>query len=117
MSATVQLSSKLPGDAEINGLDAYADQLLDHPDELLVAVVFFDAAGAKENFDEGTRVPVARIRRVEPLGTIADTPQSVRDAMAAAEQDRTGRKAIPFEVVEIPKGADPYGEELPEDGQ
>lgn len=117
MSATVKLSSKLPGDPEINGLDAFADHLLDHHDELLVAVVFFDSGKAIEDLDEGTRVPVARIRRVEPLGIVRDVPQAVRDAMAEAEADRTGRKAIPFGVVEVIRSADPDGEELPEDGE
>lgn len=100
MSAVVKLSSKLPGDAEINGLDARAGDMLKDPHELIVAVVYLDARGAAENFDEGTRVPIARIRRIEPLGTIAEVPQAVRDAMAAAESERTGRTAIPFEIVD-----------------
>ncbi len=101
MSAKVKLSSKLPGDAEINGLDSYAEHLLDEPDELIVCVVYVDCPKAIEDFDEGTRVPVARVRRIEPLGTMPEVPDAVRNAMATAEQKRTGRKAIPFEVVEV----------------
>lgn len=115
MSATVKLSSKLPGDPEINGLDAYADHLLNNPDELLVAVVFFDSPKELVDHEADTRVPLARIRRIEPLGTIPDVPQSVRSAMATAEEQRTGRKPLPFEIVEPPRSADPDGDELPED--
>lgn len=114
MSATVKLSSKLPGDPEVNGLDAYADHLLNQPDELLVAIVYFDSPKELVDHEADTRVPVARIRRVEPLGTIPDVPQPVRDAMAEAEEDRTGRKALPFEIVEAPRSADPDGDELPD---
>ncbi len=112
MSDTVKLSSRLPGDPEINGLDARADELLSDPEELLVAIVYLDCGRAIENFDEGTRVPVARVRRIEPLGGLADVPQAVRDAMAAAESERTGRPAIPFGTVEV--GEHAYGDELPE---
>lgn len=115
MSATVKLSSKLPADVEVNGLDAYADHLLEHPDELLVAIVYFDSPKEIVDHDEHSRVPVARVRRVEPLGTIPEVPQSVRDAMADAEADRTGRTPLPFEVVTVTRSADPDGDELPED--
>ena len=101
MSAKVKLSQALPGDPEINGLDAFAGHLLDPDHEMLVCVVYVDAGKAIEDFDEGTRVPVARVRRIEPLGVIAEVPQAVRDAMAAAEQERTGRKPLPFEIVEV----------------
>lgn len=117
MSAVVKLSSKLPGDPTINGLDAYADHLLNEPDELLVAVVYFDSPKELVDHEADTRVPVARIRRIEPLGPIADVPRGVRDAVAVAEEERTGRKALPFEVVVPPKSADPDGDELPEDGE
>ena len=114
MSATVKLSSKLPKDGEVNGLDAFADHLLDPDHEMLVAVVYIDAGKAVEDFDEGTRVPVARVRRIEPLGVIGDVPQAVRDAMADAEQARTGRKPLPFETVEV--GEHRHSDTLDDDG-
>lgn len=109
----MKLSSKLPGDPEINGLDAYADHLLDNPDELLVCIAYFDSPKELVDHEADTRVPVARIRRIEPLGVMSDVPKSVRDVMAKAEEERTGRKAIPFEIVDVPKSADPHGDELP----
>lgn len=112
MSASVKLSSKLPGDGEINGLDAYASRLLEDPQELLPCFVLLDVGTEILNIDAGTRVPVARIRRIEPLGdTLTDVPQAVRDCVAAAEESRTGRKAIPFGMVEVTEAA--WGDPLP----
>jgi hypothetical protein len=102
MSATVKLSSKLPGDVEVNGLDAYAEHLNEVDHEMLVAIVYIDSPkGSIDKEQGGIEVPTARIRRIEPLGTIGDVPQAVRDAMAEAEQARTGRKPLPFETVEV----------------
>lgn len=111
MSASVKLSSKLPGDGEINGLDAFATRLLDEPEELLACVVLVDVAKEIVDIDQGTRVPVVRVRRIEPLGDVADVPKAVRDAMSKAEETRTGRKAIPFGIVEVTEEA--YGDPLP----
>lgn len=105
MSAIVKLSPKMPGDAEINGLDAHSAELLADPEAMLVAVVYLDVAKVIEDIDAGTRVPTVRIRRIEPLGAIADVPQAVRDAVAEAESERTGRSPIPFETVEAGEGA------------
>lgn len=105
MSAVVQLSSKLPGDAEINGLDAFRDSLIDDPHEMLVCIAYVDVAKITDDVDAATRVPTVRIRRIEPLGVIGDVPQAVRDAMATAESERTGRSPIPFETVEVGEGA------------
>lgn len=100
MSAAVKLSTKLPGDPTINGLDARVDDLLIDPEELVVAVCYFDVSKISRDVDSGDEVPTVRIRRVEPLGYIGDVPQAVRDAVAAAEEKRTGRKPLPFEIVE-----------------
>ena len=112
MSASVKLSSKLPGDAEINGLDDRADWLEDNPDELLVVVAYLDTAKVTINTDDGTHVPTVRVRRIEPLGTISDVPQAVREAVAAAEEQRTGRTPLPFEIVDA--GEARYSDELGE---
>lgn len=105
MSAVVKLSSKLPGDAEINGLDARRGDLVDNPEEMLVCIAYVDTSKVVIDTDSGDHVPTVRIRRIEPLGTIGDVPQAVRDAMAAAESERTGRTPIPFETVEVGEGA------------
>lgn len=100
MSAVVKLSTKLPGDAEVNGLDARAAWLEKHPDELLVCIAYVDVSKVTIDTDSGAHVPTVRVRRIEPLGELDDVPQAVRDAMAEAESERTGRTPIPFGVVE-----------------
>lgn len=100
MSAAVKLSTKLPGDPTINGLDSYASRLVDDPEELLVVVAYLDTAKVTIDTDTDDHIPTVRVRRVEPLGRLSDVPQGVRDAVAAAEEERTGRKPLPFELVE-----------------
>lgn len=112
MSATVKLSAKLPGEPEINGVDSTVEALLTDPELLRVAVVYYDVAKVTHDVDLGTDVPTIRVRRIEPLGLVGDVPPAVRKAVAAAEEARTGRKAIPFEIVEV--GEHAFGDPLPE---
>lgn len=99
MSATVKLSAKLPGEPEINGVDSTVE-------------AHYDVAKVTHDVDLGTDVPTIRVRRIEPLGLVGDVPPAVRKAVAAAEEARTGRKAIPFEIVEV--GEHAFGDPLPE---
>lgn len=101
MSAIVKLSSKLPGDPEINGLDAWADWLCKANTEPLIAVVYIDSAKTTKDLDNGTEVPTARIRRIEPLGVVGDVSDAIRAAVATAEQERTGRTPLPFETLTV----------------
>lgn len=113
MSALVKLSSAMPGDAEINGVDSWADWLENNPDELLVAVVYLDTKKVTIDTDTGDHVPMVRVRRIEPLGPITGVSETVRAAVAAAEEERTGRKAIPFGVVEA--GEHRFADTLPDE--
>lgn len=101
MSAVVKLSSKMPGDAEINGVDAMRDDLIADPEVIRVAVVYFDVQKITHDTDTSTDVPTIRVRRIEPLGDIDAVDKGVRSAVAKAEEARTGRSAIPFEIVEV----------------
>lgn len=113
MSARVKLSSALPGDAEVNGLDAWADSLEDVPDRLLICVAYVDCSKVTIDTDTGAHIPTVRVRRIEPLGVMGDVSQAVKDAVAVAESERTGRTAIPFEVVEA--GEYRHSDTLPTD--
>lgn len=118
MSAAVKLGSKLPGETEINGVDAIALELVEDPETIRVALVYFDVSHTTHDTDSGDDVPTIRVRRFEPIGTLEDAPTSVREVMADAFAARTGRKAIPWEIAtaeQIPRPADPDGDELPED--
>jgi len=101
MSATVKLSSALPGDEEINGLDALRDQLVNEPDRIVVGLVWLDVPKINVDTEKDTEVPVVRIRRIEPLGDVASIPDAVRKLAAKAHENRTGRTPLPFEEIEL----------------
>lgn len=105
MSAVVKLAAKMPGDPETNGVDALATTLVDEAEEgngnLRVAIVWFDTSKVTLDTDSGTYVPTIRIRRIEPVGIVGDVDPSIVAAVEAAVERRTGRKAIPFGMVEV----------------
>lgn len=105
MSAFVRLSSKLPGDPEINGVDALADELIKDPRRIRYGVVWFDASRVVEETDSGDIVPTLRIRRIEPIGDADEVRPEIAAAVEHAVRDRTGRTPIPFGIVEV--GEDP----------
>lgn len=106
MSAFVRLSSKLPGDPETNGIDAQSQRLIDSPEDLLVCVVWVDVQRITDDIDTRNHVPTVRIRRIEPIADLGREPDELRRIVAAAEEKRTGRTAIPFGMVEISEGYD-----------
>lgn len=106
MSDIVKLGSALPGDFEVNGLDAIVDDLLDNPKELRAAFVIFDVFKENVDIDKDTRVPVVRVRRFEPLGSADDVSKAVKEAYFQAVEDRTGKKALPLEYAEVVEGGD-----------
>lgn len=117
MSAAVKLGSKLPGETEINGVDAIAPDLVDDPAAIRLGIVYFDVQTVLEDTDTGDHVPTIRIRRFEPISRVEDAPPSLKKLVGDAFQARTGRKPIPFEIAtaeQIERPADPYGDELPE---
>lgn len=101
MSAVVKLASKMPGDFETNGLDATVDDLIDNPKELRAAFVVYDTQKAVVDTDTGETVPTVRVRRFEPLGKADDISETIRAAYTKAVEDRTGRKALPLDIVEV----------------
>lgn len=106
MSAVVKLSSAMPGDPSTNGVDVLAPALAREglrmePGQLRVALVWFDTKGVATDTDSGSHVPIIRIRRFEPLGTVDEVAPAIRDAVQAAVEARTGRKPIPFGLVEV----------------
>ncbi len=100
MSAQVRLSSRLGAD-EMMGLDAIADQLCAQPNDVVVALVWFDVSKVTRDVDSHTDVPTVRVRRVEPLGGVADIASSLTAMAEKAFEERTGRKALPFDQLEL----------------
>lgn len=100
MSAVVKLSSKMPGDAEVNGVDAIALDLCDNPADIRCAIVLFDVQKVILDTDAGTHVPTIRVRKIEPIGLVTEVPAVVQHMVEEAMEKRTGRTALPFETTE-----------------
>lgn len=101
MSAVVKLGTGMPGDFEMNGVDALRDDLVDDPKTLRMAVVWFDVKEVKVDTDSGDHVPTIRVRRIEPLGNADDVTTTVKDEVGKAIEKRTGRTPVPFDIVEL----------------
>lgn len=101
MSATVKLSSKMPGDPDTNGVDAQAGNLVSEPADVRVAVIWFDVSKVTVDTDTDDHIPTIRVRRIEPIGLVGEVDAGIQAAVERAVENRTGRKAIPFGVVEV----------------
>lgn len=103
MSATIKLSSKLPGDPEINGLDSISHRFIDDPEDVIVAIVWLKTVKtetySERGDDQPEEVPTVRLARVEPIGGIESTPSSITKLAADRYRTRTGRDPIPFDQV------------------
>lgn len=99
MSAVVKLSSKLPGDEEVNGLDVLASQLVDNPDQVICAITWFVPTKITRDVESGAEVPTLEVRRVEPIGAVDATPRDVVDLAARLYEARTGKNPLPFDQV------------------
>jgi hypothetical protein len=113
VSAIVKLGAALPGDYEVNGLDQQVDWLLDHPKDLLLAVVWLDVQKVVVDTDSGAHVPTVRVRRIEPLGEVGVASDAVVKLVGDAFEARTGRKPIPMDIAEVTE--ERYSDTLPED--
>lgn len=106
MSKLLKLAAALPGNDDINGLDVYVDELVANPDGATIcAVVIFDVREVRYSVSEGAHIPTVQVRRIEGWLT-EDTPQAIRDALVARQEERTNRTPLEFGVVEPSGGAD-----------
>lgn len=110
MSAVVKLSSKMPGDPETNGVDAQAVQLVDDPEQLRCAVIWYDAGKVTIDTDSGDHIPTIRVRRIEPIGNVEAVPSEVQRLVAEAVEKRTGRTPLPFDTAEVREELDYDGD-------
>jgi hypothetical protein len=100
VSAKVKLSGALPGDEEINGLDAIAEKLVETPEKLRLCLMWLDVREIRDVTDTGERVPVLRVRRVEVAGDADDAPQELRDMVLRLAEARTGKTPLPIDRVQ-----------------
>ena len=99
MSNSLKLSTALPGDDEINGLDVLAEGLTDHPSRMICAVIVCDVKDVRYVRDLEAHIPTLRFRRGEAW-PLSETPEAVRVAMIERAEERLGRTPLPFgEIV------------------
>lgn len=105
MSDSLKLSTALPGDDEINGLDSLAEDLVRNPDGMICAVIICDVKDVRYVRDLEAHIPTLRFRRGEawPLN---ETPEDVRLAMIERAEQRMGRVPLPFGEMPSKKRAD-----------
>lgn len=100
MSNTVKLSAKLAKDDDLNGLDSLAEDMIEDPREVRLAVVWFDCSKIVDNTDDETHVPYARVRRFEPIGTAEAMPAALQQLVEQAAEARTGKAPLPYDQVD-----------------
>jgi hypothetical protein len=104
MSALVRLSSKLPGDPEINGLDYLSEELASHPtDQVVCVLAWLTVPKVTTVTATGAVVPTVEISRVEPIGVIEKTPAAIQQLAAELYERRTGRNPLPFDQIVAPR--------------
>ena len=101
MSAIVKLGSKMPADVDLNGLDSTIGKLLEEPEKLRAAVVFYNVGKITTTPETGTEVPTIIARRFEPIGDAGELGEAVLDVMMSAAKKRTGKEPLPFDTVEV----------------
>lgn len=95
-NSSVRLASGLP-DGNKNGLASIAHLLVDDPSGVHVAIVLLDCSRLVTSVDDGSVLPTARIRAIEP---IAEGPDAVelRRLLRRAVEKRTGATELPLEL-------------------
>ena len=108
MSKTVKLAGALPSGVEVNGVDQTASDLLEDPERLRCALVWYDVQKIEESFSHGRiQVPTIQVKRFEPLGGAKEVVGAIKEAVTDAIRKRTGRTPIPWDIVEVSEGHDP----------
>ena len=103
MSATVKLSSRLPGDPEINGLDSLRDELLEDPTQVVCAICWIKVKDIRRIIEPDpesrAEIPTVEISRIEPIDVVDRVPKAITDMAAELYEKRTGRNPLPFDSL------------------
>lgn len=103
MSATIRLSSKLPGDPEINGLDHLHDRLCVDTTPI-VCLAWVKPTKVVTDIETEERVPTVELARVEPIGSVNVVSQEIIALAAQLYEKRTGRNPLPIDALLVPSG-------------
>jgi len=95
-SSSVRLAAALPA-GDRNGLAAIAHALVDDPSSVHVAIVLLDCSRLTTSVDDGSTLPTARIRAIEPISEGPDATE-LRRLLRRAVEKRTGMTELPLEL-------------------
>ena len=116
MSQTIRLSSKLPGDPEINGLDSLHDRLI-IDDTPILCLAWIKPTRVVLDLATEERVPTVMLARVEPIGSVEAAPAHIVELAAELYEKRTRRNPLPIGQLLAPKGDVDELEDLPRAGE
>ena len=105
MSAAIRLSSKLPGDREINGLDHLARDFTEVA--VVCGIVWLRPTKVTEDLATGDTVPTVEVARIEAIGYIDAVPADVQRLAGQLYEECMGRDPLPFDQLIAPKHSDP----------
>jgi hypothetical protein len=100
MSAKVKLSSKLPGEEAINGLDGIVKAMLEFPDRVMVSLVWHDVSDIREKVATGEHIPTVEVRKWLPIGPAKEVPQELVEFALRKDEERLGKAPLPFDSVD-----------------
>lgn len=103
MSVNIKLSSRLPGDPEINGLDDLRDELLEDPEQIVCAIAWIKVKDIRRiiehNPESPSEIPTVELARIEPIDVVDRVPKAITDLAAKLYEKRTGKNPLPFDQL------------------
>lgn len=100
MSAKLKLTSKLPGNEDINGLDAKVDEFLATPEKVRLVLGWVDVKEVHDVTATGDRIPVLQWRRLELVGEADNAPPELKELALRLYEERTGKAPLPINLTE-----------------
>lgn len=100
MSAAVKLRAKLPGNEDLNGLDALLPELIEDGATPRAAFLIYDVQKVVEDVATGEKYVVIEVRRIEPISKLSEVPGPIRQAFMELADKRGGKQSLPFDQFE-----------------
>jgi hypothetical protein len=90
-----KLSGTLPKEYSDDGLGSINSELIANPHDTRVVIALVDCKSITTDTDSGHEIATARILHIEPIKD-ADAEDRAREMLLAAQEERTGRRALPI---------------------
>jgi hypothetical protein len=90
-----KLSGTLPKEYSDDGLGSINSELIANPHDTRVVIALVDCKSITTDTDSGYQIATARILHIEPLKD-SDAEDRAREMLLDAQEERTGRKALPL---------------------